>query len=450
MLESTEMTTIRLRRSILWLFFLSAISVRVSHGQPYEYVCQYESLGKGSSVFRLNLQTGLKELLLPDEGRLGAVFVSSDGQLLFLTRRSEVEVVNALNPSLPRKSIALDLYNSNRDVNELIDGRLSNRIYLAIGESIDMRDMWLVLDRSSIIPIDTIFNFQGPGSCFLSRDESVIYGLQADTLASRVEFVGLSTHGRTEVSREDFSKMGYPSDSKSYLGGANGKAVIAYDDPVFVPRWTNQRYFVYDVASKVATKPIPVTFRSEAQVSLDGNYLIVEKVNFDKTRRTAEYRPGLVLVFHLATGQLKQRLQLPPEGRVMQYPDFPNMFFYYSEEQARSVVLKLSEVTAAQTLLDTLISQIKAAGTAGWLSDQSFIIEIERDLQRARQMLSAGDSLGCAKGVKSFQGKIDFAYKGSLGPDEHKVTIDGWKSLHYDAQYILDRLPAIPPGSDSR
>ena len=106
--------------------------------------------------------------------------------------------------------------------------------------------------------------------------------------------------------------------------------------------------------------------------------------------------------------------------------------------------------TPIQQMLDSLVAVKHQVADFGWLADADFVSLLDNDLKVARRSLKANDSLACALAMKSFQRKIDIAYHGSPTSDLRKVTIEGWKFLHYNAQYILDRLPAIPPGSDSK
>ena len=96
-------------------------------------------------------------------------------------------------------------------------------------------------------------------------------------------------------------------------------------------------------------------------------------------------------------------------------------------------------------VLDSLVGVKAQVAAFGWLADQAFVSELNTDLERAHQSMSLHDSITCARSVRSFQSKIDFVYKDSLNPDPRMVTAEGWKFLYYNAQYILDRLPAIPP-----
>ena len=78
-----------------------------------------------------------------------------------------------------------------------------------------------------------------------------------------------------------------------------------------------------------------------------------------------------------------------------------------------------------------------------WLGDLAFSNSLKTKLNQAKTYLLAGDSLSCAVQVKAFQDDVDLVYKDSLNTDPRFVTIEGWKFLHWNAQYILDRLPSI-------
>ena len=95
-------------------------------------------------------------------------------------------------------------------------------------------------------------------------------------------------------------------------------------------------------------------------------------------------------------------------------------------------------------LLDNLYNLVDSVASYIWLGDQQFKDELYSILQSAKTNLQNGDSLACAVQVKLFQDLVDDVYKDSLNTDPRFVTIEGWKFLYWNAQYILDRLPEIP------
>jgi uncharacterized repeat protein (TIGR02543 family) len=96
-------------------------------------------------------------------------------------------------------------------------------------------------------------------------------------------------------------------------------------------------------------------------------------------------------------------------------------------------------------MIDTTIMFVDSCKIYVWLSDQAFVNELDSNLTAARNYIVAGDSNNCARQIKIFQQKVDEEYRDSLDGDNKTVTIEGWKFLYYNAQYILDRLPTPPP-----
>jgi hypothetical protein len=95
-------------------------------------------------------------------------------------------------------------------------------------------------------------------------------------------------------------------------------------------------------------------------------------------------------------------------------------------------------------LLENLIDLTDTVNIYTWLGDLSFSNELKSILVTGKTNLQAGDSLACAVQVNAFQHEVDFVYKDSLNADPRFVTLEGWKFLYWNAQYILDRLPTPP------
>jgi hypothetical protein len=102
------------------------------------------------------------------------------------------------------------------------------------------------------------------------------------------------------------------------------------------------------------------------------------------------------------------------------------------------------------TLLDSTASIVRRCASFNWLAGEEFATMLDGDLQRAREALDSQDSIGCSVAVKRFQSYIDFAFRHPENPYSRKVTLGGSRFLHYNAQYILDRLPTIPQGFEGK
>ena len=97
--------------------------------------------------------------------------------------------------------------------------------------------------------------------------------------------------------------------------------------------------------------------------------------------------------------------------------------------------------TKVDVLLDSLYASLSEMQGYHWLGDVGFVKELTNHLSNAHKHLLKEDSLNCAKEIGKFQGKVDKEYKEGKTNDHRFVTVEGWKFLYYNAQYILDRLP---------
>ncbi len=95
------------------------------------------------------------------------------------------------------------------------------------------------------------------------------------------------------------------------------------------------------------------------------------------------------------------------------------------------------------TMIDSLVGFKEQVANYSWVLDNNFVISLDSNLTNAHAYLMQNDSVGCARQIKLFQQRVDSAHQDSLNP-HRSANLEGWKFLHYNSQYILDRLPAIP------
>jgi hypothetical protein len=95
--------------------------------------------------------------------------------------------------------------------------------------------------------------------------------------------------------------------------------------------------------------------------------------------------------------------------------------------------------------MDSVRNSLSQLQIYNWLGNNNFIAELNGYLASAKNKLAINDSINCARQIKSFQQAIDREYRDSANSTPAFVTIEGWKFLYYNAQYILDHLPQTPP-----
>ncbi len=124
-----------------------------------------------------------------------------------------------------------------------------------------------------------------------------------------------------------------------------------------------------------------------------------------------------------------------PDPKVKEYSQDDLELYKPPKPDSNSTIENLINNTVIQA--DTLYSY-------NWFGDLIFLNGMKNILTTAKINLQSGDSISCAINIKSFQDEIDYVYKDSLNTDQRFVTIEGWKFLYWNAQYILDRLPEPP------
>lgn len=117
-------------------------------------------------------------------------------------------------------------------------------------------------------------------------------------------------------------------------------------------------------------------------------------------------------------------------------------------ESRKYIEAKRIYLVSLSQYIDTVKTFINDLQSYQWLGDITFSDELKNILTAAKTDLQSGDSLACAVEVKAFQSLVDNVYKDSLNPDPRFVTLEGWKFLYWNAQYILDRLPQLPMNAD--
>ena len=94
-------------------------------------------------------------------------------------------------------------------------------------------------------------------------------------------------------------------------------------------------------------------------------------------------------------------------------------------------------------LIKKLVLLTDTVYSYNWFGDQNFSNELKNLLQSAATSLQNRDSLTCARDVKSFQDKVDYEYNDSLNKTPQFITVEGWKFLYWNAEYLLEKLPEI-------
>ena len=427
----------------LFAILLLLTSINFSVAQPFKYSFVATTDKMEGDIYRTNLQTGNSELFLKDAGCVMQIFDNIDASKLFVQGRRFLEVID-LQSNNERKTIL-----ENFDwIHNIFDAPLTNRIYISIGgEDIYDYEKTIVLDRTTYDSLASIGEFMSSEPPFLSKDESKYFRIVWDS--SGIYFDGYQcTNGSKIFSRRRCGNSG-PFAFQTGLASVRKSIGVVNVYTSQTEYFLSQQYIVCDVDQMTVLSVIPFPLRSEVSLSAEASYVIIEQVDFNKSRESAEYRPGNIYVFDTKTGILLQQLKLPPEGKILLFDNYPDKLFYLTgiEGSFQSTQVPLNVITQTTALMDSLITLTNQAYVQSWLGDANFVKELNNGLENARKHLLKEDSVNCSKEIAVFQEKIKKEYeKHSTLKDKRFVTEEGYKFLYFNAQYIVDRLPQSTKG----
>ncbi|MBK7500596.1 MAG: hypothetical protein IPI19_16315 [Ignavibacteriales bacterium] len=93
-----------------------------------------------------------------------------------------------------------------------------------------------------------------------------------------------------------------------------------------------------------------------------------------------------------------------------------------------------------EEMIDSTISYLVQCKQYNWIGKKEFILKLKSKLNEAKKSLISDDTTTCFNHIICFQNEINKTYKDSLNTDPRFVTIEGWKFLYWNAQYIIDRF----------
>ncbi len=111
----------------------------------------------------------------------------------------------------------------------------------------------------------------------------------------------------------------------------------------------DKKFAVYNIDKDTVYGLIPFPLAEHSYLSSNGKYVIIEETPWiiEKTSRHSNYKdlhPGRISVFDGKTGTILQNLNLPPDGKVLVFDNYPNMLYYYLPKEERSVNIDLSKL----------------------------------------------------------------------------------------------------------
>jgi hypothetical protein len=100
-----------------------------------------------------------------------------------------------------------------------------------------------------------------------------------------------------------------------------------------------------------------------------------------------------------------------------------------------------NDTIGIKSIIDTLTADLTQAKAFSWITDENLFNQLDSILTISESSISVPDSINCSRAIRLFQQKADSAARNTTSIPSRTINSYAWKFLHYNAQYILDRLP---------
>ena len=329
----------------LFLIAISVLFINNISAQPYFFYTQEQNDSNVEDVYRINLSTGSDELFIKDAGRLNGVLWNSSQTILYVIQRfATIDIYNLEDTT---KAFRID--NNAQSVVNIHDAPRTDKLLIDYGADDESYEYTVIYNRTTYEPLDTI-EFYTYGGTFLSKKDNILYKNIWDTTGIFFSAYDLQNNSLLYDYREieNFSRPDHMYFDK--IDGKQSKALYFMS----THGYDQQKYFVVNPDSGLYFAPISIpSVRSRGYLSVNANFVIIERVNvvIDDIEANIGHRvyTGEISIYDAITGDKITDLSLSPNGEILFFENYPNMFYYFNRTDHSVVPIDLTTLEHSES-----------------------------------------------------------------------------------------------------
>ena len=312
------------------VLFIMVLKVSIN-AQPYYYISTYEPFPVGhhgtGDMYRINMDNPAEvETLMTDVYDLGSTCSDEYGNWLADEEGFGFKIMNLNNPA-QKKVISED----SQGIYKFSFSKSANNL-LVLYDAGWAKNMILV-DPKSIMISDTIKNdicweCNRDEDIILSKTGDIMYMMKTDTVL-RKGYIGSYSFSSKQITKskylDEISEKG--CDAFYFDFRRNGLATI---ESLFLLPTPHSYFRIYFIDKDSLSIPIYRDDKKswfESYVAEDGKKMLLFEVLL--TPDSLNLNPtGKIESYDMTNGELKKTIQLPPDGEIMCFENYPNDVWY--------------------------------------------------------------------------------------------------------------------------
>ena len=330
-----EEKTMFKKKYFIVLFFVSTFSNLNS--QPYYYTSTYEPIAglskyKGS-IYRINISNPtIVDTLIPNVSEL--VSVSSDEFGNWVSYGdNDLLTILSINNLVHRNVIS---NNSEGIIKFSYAGAINKLVVLYESDDYPNPRKLVIVNPETLTITDSI-PYDIYRRCFTSQDISfsksgdVMYLLRGDSVLLKPTIISYSLSSKQLIKTKYIEELSYTGSNEFYFDfRRNGLGVIEswFESPNSTSYY--RIYFLdHDSLSITIQRDESQTW-GNAYIASNGNYLLTFKSVVPDSVNISPLT-GEIDIYNMVNGEIKKTIQLPSDGEVMCFENYPNNVYYVKD-----------------------------------------------------------------------------------------------------------------------
>jgi uncharacterized membrane protein YjjB (DUF3815 family) len=309
------------------------ITSSILQAQPYYYTSTYEPIeGHSKSmgdIYRVNMNNpAIVETLLTDIYELASEISDEYGNWIAFEDNFRLTIMSINNP-LHKNIIA----NHSEGVIKFSYSNAVNRLVIRYYGEYPNPEKMVLVEPASLTITDTIpytisEEILTDKHANFSKNGDIMYVQSGDSVLHKPTIISYSLSSKQIIKTKYIDDITLPGSEKAYFYfRQNSLATIEsyynMNDPY-------NYYRIYFLDKDSLSIQIKYLNPADAYVSSDGKFLVILQA-FLGNDSTLSKPTGKIDIYNMTDGALKKTIQLPPDGEVMYFENYPNNVYYVKD-----------------------------------------------------------------------------------------------------------------------